>query len=125
MGAFWGGGFEVMFLLVFCLILVMFVVGMVQVARGISQWNQNNHAPRLTVEATVVSKRSDVSHHHHHGENHMVYTTTSTIYYVTFQVESGDRLELRVDGCEFGMLVEGDHGKLSFQGTRYLSFQRM
>ncbi|MBS7238901.1 MAG: DUF2500 family protein, partial [Acetatifactor sp.] len=27
-------------------------------------------------------------------------------------------------GEEYGMLAEGDCGKLSFQGTRYLSFER-
>ena len=27
-------------------------------------------------------------------------------------------------GHEFGMLVEGDRGKLTFQGTRYLGFER-
>ena len=43
---------------------------------------------------------------------------------VTFQVESGDRIELQVKGNEYGMLVEGDYGKLSFQGTRYLGFER-
>ena len=36
----------------------------------------------------------------------------------------GDRLELPVDGSDYGLLVEGDTGKLSFQGTRYLGFQR-
>ncbi len=63
-------------------------------------------------------------HHHHHGEGHMSHTTTSTTYFVTFQVDSGDRMELPVGGYEFGMLAEGDRGKLSFQGTRYLGFQR-
>ena len=47
-----------------------------------------------------------------------------TWYYATFQVESGDRMEFAVDGMEYGMLAEGDMGKLSFQGTRYLSFER-
>lgn len=47
-----------------------------------------------------------------------------TTYYVTFQVDSGDRMELSVSGSEYGMLVDGDRGKLSFQGTRYLSFER-
>ena len=56
------------------------------------------------------------------GDNTMMHTFTT--YYVTFQVESGDRMELTVDGSEYGMLVEGDIGKLSFQGTRYLGFQR-
>ena len=39
-------------------------------------------------------------------------------------VESGDRVELTVSGSDYGMLVEGDIGKLSFQGTRYLGFER-
>ncbi len=43
---------------------------------------------------------------------------------MTFQVESGDRMEFSVTGSEYGMLAEGDTGKLSFQGTRYLSFER-
>jgi len=29
-----------------------------------------------------------------------------------------------VAGQEFGMLIEGDRGMLSFQGTRYLGFDR-
>ena len=49
---------------------------------------------------------------------------TFTTYYVTFQVESGDRMELRLSGTEYGQLAEGDTGKLSFQGTRYLGFER-
>ena len=53
-----------------------------------------------------------------------MHTTHSTWYYVTFEVESGDRIELGVNGTEYGMLVEGDYGKLSFQGTRYLGFER-
>ena len=50
--------------------------------------------------------------------------STSTSYYVTFQVESGDRMELSVRGKEYGLLAEGDYGRLTFQGTRYLGFQR-
>ena len=55
---------------------------------------------------------------------HGFHTTSATWYYVTFQVESGDRMEFSVGGTDFGMLAEGDHGNLSFQGTRYLSFER-
>lgn len=43
---------------------------------------------------------------------------------MTFQVESGDRMELQVKGTDYGMLAEGDRGKLHFQGTRYLGFER-
>lgn len=58
------------------------------------------------------------------GANDMDYCTTDTTYYVTFQVESGDRMELRMTGRDYGMLFEGDRGTLHFQGTRYLGFDR-
>lgn len=111
--------FGAMFSIVFFLIIGMFIV---IVVRGLSEWNKNNNSPRLTVAATVVGKRMNVSHHHHGGEG--AHTSSSTTYYVTFQVESGDRMELHVSGSEYGMLAEGDYGKLSFQGTRYLGFVR-
>ena len=115
--------FQIMFTLVFVIVIGMFIVIAV---KGISQWNKNNHSPRLTVPATTVAKRTNVSHHHHHnhGGTGMHHTTHSTTYYVTFQVESGDRMELHVAGQEFGMLIEGDRGMLTFQGTRYLGFER-
>jgi hypothetical protein len=117
------GGFDTMFGLAFILIIFMFIVMLI---KAVGQWNKNNNSPRLTVDATVVTKRIDVTHHHH-GEmgneigNHM---TTSTADYVTFQFDSGDRIEFQVDGREYGMLVEGDYGRLTFQGTRYLGFER-
>ena len=115
--------FQIMFTLVFVVVIGTFIVIAV---KGISQWNKNNHSPRLKVPATVVAKRTNVSRHHHHdhGGTGMHHTTHSTTYYVTFQVESGDRMELHVAGHEFGMLIEGDKGMLSFQGTRYLGFER-
>lgn len=76
------------------------------------------------MEASVVTKRTQVYaatrqntsvHSHHHGR---------TSYYATFQFESGDRLELPLNASDYGMLAEGDQGKLSFQGTRFLSFER-
>ena len=101
----------------------------VNLCRGVSQWNRNNHSPRLTVEAFVVSKRMDVSHHQHANAGdptgaHGYHTTTSTSYYATFQVQSGDRMEFSINGREYGLLAEGDSGKLTFQGTRYIGFQR-
>ncbi|MBQ7801627.1 MAG: DUF2500 domain-containing protein [Oscillospiraceae bacterium] len=113
------GMFEILFFLMFGIFLVIFVMTLV---KGLKEWNSNNHSPRLTVPATVVSRRTNVSHHHHGGEHH--HTSTSTSYYVTFQVESGDRMELRLNGSQFGLIVEGDRGLLTFQGTRFLDFQR-
>lgn len=74
---------------------------------------KNDASPRLTSEATVVTKRTHVRGDHAH-----------TTYFATFQFESGDRLELEIPRDKFGYIVEGDHGKLHFQGTRFLDFQR-
>lgn len=115
--------FSMMFSIVFFVIMGIFIVTAV---RGIGTWNKNNHSPRLTVEANVVAKRTNVSHHTHaNAGGHGHHTSTSTSYYATFQVESGDRMELHLTGAEYGMLVEGDRGRLTFQGTRYLGFDRM
>ena len=113
--------FGIMFTIVFVLVIGTFIVIAV---KGIGQWNKNNHSPRLTVPATVVAKRTNVSHHRHGGVNDHHHHHTSTSYYVTFQVESGDRMELQVAGTEYGLLIEGDRGNLTFQGTRYLGFDR-
>ena len=122
MDLFFGGGFQILFFLVFFLIIGVFLATMI---RGIGQWHKNNQSPRLTVEATVVTKRTNVSrHHHHNAAGHMGHTSTSTTYFVTFQVSSGDRMELQMDGYQYGMLAEGHRGRLTFQGTRYLGFER-
>ena len=113
------GIFGIMSTIIFVVVIGMFIVTAV---KGIGQWNKNNHSPRLTVYATVVTKRTNISHHHSAGEHH--HHHTSTTYYVTFQVDSGDRMELRMSGQEYGMLIEGDQGELTFQGTRYLGFER-
>ncbi len=111
--------FRVLFMVVFLAILAMVIVNAL---RGVRQWNTNNQAPVLSVFATVVAKREEFSYHHHH--NNMAMNTGSTSYYLTFEVESGDRMEFRVSGREYGMLVEQDFGTLKFQGTRFLGFER-
>lgn len=114
------GMFSVLFSIMFLAVTGIIIASLV---RSIGQWNKNNHSPRLTVPATVVAKRMDISHHHH-GDGAAAHSYTDTDYYATFQVESGDRFELSLPGREYGLIVEGDRGKLSFQGTRFLGFER-
>ena len=105
-------GFEIMFFAVQFLFIAVFIFILVQIISG---WHKNNKAPRLSVDATVVAKRRSTHYHNHHH---------SHSYHVTFQVASGDRMELTVPHSEYGLLVEGDFGVLSFQGTRFLGFER-
>lgn len=102
-------------------VFFIIIVGIIlfSIFKGISEWSNNNKQPRLNVPAVVVSKRTQVrsggGNDHHH---------TSTRYYITFQVESGDRMEFSIHGREFGQLAEGDIGELTFQGTRFHTFTR-
>lgn len=110
--------FPILFFLAFFGVLGIIIANFVREGK---RWNANNHSPRLTVETTVVAKRTNHTRHSG-GQHHMAHTSTS--YFVTFEVASGDRMELRMSGNEYGLLVEGDFGNLSFQGTRYLGFRR-
>lgn len=116
-----GSVFMALFILVFLAILGTFLA---MLLRGISQWSRDNRAPRLTVGALVTAKRTNVSHHRHSGAGGVGHTTRSTTYYATFEVESGDRMELQLSGQDYGLLAEGDRGYLTFQGSRYLGFER-
>jgi len=112
--------FEFFFFIIFAIILGLFIFNLI---RGIRQWHYNNQQPVLTVEAKVVDKRNHVSRHAHNHNGH-VHHTTSTTYYVTFEFESKDRLELKVPRDKYGYMVQGDVGKLTFQGTRFIDFKR-
>lgn len=108
-------------IIVFCLVIggfIFTIVGSIKTNR------YNNAQPVLTVWSKVVTKRTNVSSHTHNGNDNMHHTSHSTTYYVTFEVESGDRMEFNIRSDEFGMLVEGDTGKLTFQGSRYKGFER-
>ena len=109
--------FPILFIIVF---LFVFGVMISTVVKNAKTARKNNASPRLTVNAVVAAKRMQVGSHGGANGTRMSYTE----YYVTFQVESGDRFELEVDGGDYGMLIEGDSGRLTFQGTRYLGFER-
>lgn len=126
---FQGSGFLFSAMPVFVIIIFAVVIGFIiwRIVRGARQWNRNNNSPVLTVEATIVAKRSDVSFYHNNTgamDNMQTMGHSTTTYYATFEVPSGDRMELHVKDQEYGLLAEGDRGQLTFQGTRYLGFLR-
>lgn len=114
-------GFEIIFFLAF---FVIFGAAIFSLIKNVGTWNKNNHSPRVTAPAKVVSKREEVSGSYSSSQNMSGSYSHYTDYYVTFQFTSGDRSEFEVKGTEYGMLVEGDEGNLTFQGTRFLNFDR-
>lgn len=108
------------------LFTVFFIILIVKAVSGVRNWSKNNASPVLSVAAKVVGKREDVrSYANAAGPNQPMTPASSTSYAATFEVESGDRMEFRLQGQEYGLLAEGDAGKLTFQGTRFLGFERM
>jgi hypothetical protein len=106
------------------LFLVVFAIIGIAIVGGVLQWFRNNRSPVLTVQARVVNLRIRVSGGSHMAGDNLTAGHASTRYYATFEVESGDRMEFVVGGEEYGLLSQGDAGSLTFQGTRYLGFQR-
>ena len=112
------------------LIAVFAVLLIGVIGRGLWVWVRNNNSPQETADARVVAKRMKVSGHGGHAavtnvsRMNAVSSSTYTNYFVTFELENGRRLEFSVKDPEYGMLAEGDRGRLSYQGTRYLGFER-
>lgn len=116
--------FPIFFFGIFLIVIISFVVVGFS---SLKSWNKNNNSPRLNVTAKIVSKRADIrrgSSSHHNMDHTTSSMSSSTTYYVTFEVQSGDRMELAMYGQDYGLLIEGDEGMLTFQGTRYISFER-
>ena len=100
--------------------VLFFILFFAVIAKNVAQWFKNENSPRLTVPAKIVDKQRKTHHHRSGGHHHHTHS-----YHVTFEVESGDRMELKVIRSEYDMLIVGDSGRVSFQGARYLGFERM
>lgn len=97
-------------------VVIVSVFGMI-LYRVLSTWTRNNASPVLTREAKVIGKRSQVRGG---GGDSSVRTS----YFITFELENGERVELPASGSQFGILVESDRGMLTWQGTRFKGFDR-
>ena len=96
--------------------LIVFSIIIKNATKVVMERKRNNDSPIETVVSRVIGRRTSI---HGGGE-----TTTYNEYYVTFELENGERLEFKLKGEEYGKLVEGDKGELTYQGTRYLRFTR-
>lgn len=117
--------FDVLFSFMFLIVASVIVVAVV---KSMAQHHRDNNSPRLKVEAVVVDKREEIRHEQQPVAGdvtgaHGYHTIISSSYWVTFQVESGDKMDFLVDGNEYKRINEGEKGKLLFQGSRYLGFE--
>ena len=103
-------GFIVLFFVVFFGAIALAVV------RGLRRRAQDDAAPIEELPARLVGRRQE---NRGGGETRIV-----TKHFVTFELNSGQRLELEVSGEQYGQLIEGDRGVLRRKGSRFLGFDR-
>ena len=99
------------------LAILVFGVFVFAVAKGIGQFVENENSPVVTVRASVADKRRRTHHHHSGGHHHHTHS-----YYITFSLDGGELLELRVHRSVYMELEAGDSGMLTHQGTRFKDF---
>ncbi|MCF0117318.1 MAG: DUF2500 domain-containing protein [Bacilli bacterium] len=105
--------FTIFFLFVFGIILFSIIYSF---GKHVKEKKKNDNSPILDINATAVDKREKIN-----GGQHC---QVQVRYYVTFEFDNGERCELEVKSYDYSMIVKGDEGTLSFQGTRFLSFDR-
>ena len=104
--------------IVAALVVVMIALYVSTLLKKARQKRADDRSPRQSEEVTVKAKREHIA-----GTGGR-YGRTLTQYFATFEDSSGKRMELSLSGEEYGMLSEGDRGTLTFQGTRFLGFER-
>jgi hypothetical protein len=100
--------------LVFTLVVGTFLFVII---RGLKLWLSNNAAELVSQRCSVVDKRTEVWGGA--GES-----STNTNYYITFQFVDNTRKELPISPKHFGVIVIGDQGELTYQGSRFKEFKR-
>lgn len=87
------------------------------IVKGVTTWSSNNAAELRELHARILDKRTKVWG----GSGD---SSAKTDYFITFELQSGERVELQVKDTEYGLLTAGDEGMLTYQGTRYRGFVR-
>ncbi|MCY6484091.1 DUF2500 domain-containing protein [Clostridium aestuarii] len=111
-------GMPPFFMLFFLIVMGMIIYGVVTSA---NRYHKNATSPILTQHGKVITKRTSVTHHCN-SNNHR--SSSHTYYYVTFETDAGQRIELTISGKEYGMLAEGDCGMVTYQGEWFKQFKR-
>lgn len=107
------------------MILFIVVIG-VMVAYVLFRWLKDRSSPKITTMAKIISKETNkVRHRSKRVAGIGRRTTYSDEYYITFQLDAGNTLQLFIrTEAEYERLHEGDKGKLTFQGKRYIGFEK-
>lgn len=109
----------VSFIAMFCIIIGLSLIIVIR------QWWKNRRSPLIVTQATVIDKRIEEHYIRSKRSAGIGYRTRKVlIYYITFNLEGGENIELRTNESSFLEFQKGDYGKLTFKGSKYLGFIR-
>ena len=110
--------FAVLFLIVSGGIAAIIVTGIVRKKR-------NDRAAQTTVDASVLEKNTTVQRHPVAGDTTGAHGYTRfTSRHVTFLTADDAQRTFEVDETVYDALTEGDRGRLTYQGSRFVGFVR-
>lgn len=98
------------------MILLFMIISALKLWRGGVKGSKYVSPDQIKV-GTVIMKRKEVWN----GFGRSKY---SYLFYITFELDSGLRLELSVKERDYGMILEGDYGELIHQGPQLMEFNR-
>lgn len=92
----------------------------------IAQSLKNKRFPVITVKARI----SDLGIRKYTGYRNKYASAgreskNINLYYAVFETENGEQIELRIKKLEYYKLKKGSKGKLTFQGFKYISFDKL
>ena len=94
------------------LIIMMFVF-----TQMLLSFSNNSSAAVESVDATVVEKKQGI-YTHMQSEAHV------TWFRVVFEMTDGSLMEFQMQQGDFRELEKGDRGMLTYQGNRYICYQK-
>ncbi len=84
---------------------------------------KDDRAKPVTLEVTVLSKGISTQRHPVAGDATGAHGyTTLTVYHAVFLKSDGVQLPLEIDREAYETLVEGERGRLTVRGSRYIGF---
>ena len=94
------------------LIIMMFVF-----TKMLLSFSNNSSAAVESVDATVVEKKQGI-YTHMQSEAHVPW------FRVVFEMTDGSLMEFQLQQGDFRELEKGDRGMLTYQGNRYICYQK-
>ncbi|MBC5580583.1 DUF2500 family protein [Anaerofilum sp. BX8] len=115
-GDFYITSFIVMFSMVIGLVLIIIIYN----------WWKNRCSPLIVTQATVTDKRIEEHYVRSKRSAGIGYRTRKVlIYYITFNLEGGENIELRTKEIVYSELQYNDCGKLTFKESKYINFEKV